>query len=101
MIEHRVHDDRLLGIAALTLPLASLFFIEGILVTGYFQKRRRGRCLAWLLPDGIVMLLLGLVLGCIGLRVPHIRLEILIGTGRGQGWLTISFALRRLAVSAA
>jgi uncharacterized membrane protein HdeD (DUF308 family) len=51
-----------LGVASLTLVLASLFLVEGILnITLFFQVRSiQGS--AWLLIDGIITLLLGLMI---------------------------------------
>lgn len=49
----------LIGVASLTLLLAVLFFLEGLLeVIGYFQIRRLSGS-AWFLLDGIITLLLG------------------------------------------
>jgi len=49
----------LLGIASLTLILASLFLIEGILNIVLFFKMRSLRGSSWMLIDGIITLLLG------------------------------------------
>jgi len=52
----------LLGVASLTLILASLFMIEGILdIVLFFQMRSLGGS-RWVLVDGIVTLLLGLMI---------------------------------------
>src|SRR5581483_947494 len=49
----------LIRLASLTLLLAALFLVEGVLeVVGYFQTRRRSGS-GWLLFDGIITLLLG------------------------------------------
>jgi len=51
-----------LGVASLTLVLASLFLIEGILDIVLFFKLRFLRGTTWVLLDGIVTLLLGLMI---------------------------------------
>jgi len=48
-----------LGVASLTLVLASLFLIEGILDIVLFFKMRPMHGSAWVLGDGIITLLLG------------------------------------------
>jgi len=50
------------GVASLTLVLASLFLVEGILNIALFFKVRSVRGSNWLLIDGIVTLLLGLMI---------------------------------------
>ena len=52
----------LLGVASLTLVLASLFLIEGILDIILFFKMRSTRGSSWVLIDGIITLLLGLLI---------------------------------------
>jgi uncharacterized membrane protein HdeD (DUF308 family) len=51
-----------LGVASLTLVLASLFLIEGILNVILFFKMRPMRGSSWMLIDGIITLLLGLMI---------------------------------------
>jgi uncharacterized membrane protein HdeD (DUF308 family) len=51
-----------LGVASLTLVLASLFLIEGILDIILFFKMRPLQGSSWVLLDGIVTLLLGLII---------------------------------------
>jgi len=51
-----------LGVASLTLVLAALFLIEGILDIVMFFKMRSMRGSSWVLVDGIVTLLLGLMI---------------------------------------
>jgi len=51
-----------LGIASLTLILASLFLIEGILDIILYVKMRPSHGSSWVLIDGIVTLLLGLLI---------------------------------------
>jgi uncharacterized membrane protein HdeD (DUF308 family) len=57
MIMHPV-----LGVATLTLLLASLFLIEGILNIVLYGKMRRMHGSSWVLVDGIITLLLGLMI---------------------------------------
>jgi uncharacterized membrane protein HdeD (DUF308 family) len=52
----------LLGVASLTLVLASLFLIEGILDVILFFQMRPMRGSFWVLVDGIITLLLGLMI---------------------------------------
>jgi uncharacterized membrane protein HdeD (DUF308 family) len=51
-----------LGVASLTLVLASLFLIEGILNIVLFFRMRSVRGSSWVLVDAIVTLLLGLMI---------------------------------------
>jgi uncharacterized membrane protein HdeD (DUF308 family) len=51
-----------LGVASLTLLLASLFVIEGILDIILFFQMRSMRGSGWMLSDGIITLLLGLLI---------------------------------------
>ena len=51
-----------LGVASLTLVLAMLFLIEGILNVVLFFKMRPMHGSSWVLVDGIVTLLLGLMI---------------------------------------
>jgi uncharacterized membrane protein HdeD (DUF308 family) len=50
------------GVASLTLVLASLFLVEGILNIAHFFKVRSVQGSSWFLIDGIVTLLLGLMI---------------------------------------
>jgi uncharacterized membrane protein HdeD (DUF308 family) len=50
------------GVASLTLVLASLFLVEGVLDIVMFFKARHTRGATWLLLDGIITLLLGLMI---------------------------------------
>src|SRR5271170_4188099 len=52
----------LLGVASLTLVLASLFLIEGILDIILFFKMRSMRGSNWVLIDGVITVLLGLLI---------------------------------------
>jgi uncharacterized membrane protein HdeD (DUF308 family) len=51
-----------LGVASLTLVLASLFLIEGVLNIVLFVKMRPVHGSTWVLVDGIITLLLGLLI---------------------------------------
>lgn len=51
-----------LGVASLTLLLASLFLVEGILDIVLFSRMRSLRGSSWVLIDGLVTLLLGLMI---------------------------------------
>jgi uncharacterized membrane protein HdeD (DUF308 family) len=51
-----------IGLASLTLILASLFLIEGILQIVLFAKMRSIQGSSWMLIDGIITLLLGLLI---------------------------------------
>lgn len=51
-----------LGVASLTLVLASLFLVEGILDIALFFKMRSMQGSTWVLLDGIITLLLGLMI---------------------------------------
>ncbi|MGH9503691.1 MAG: HdeD family acid-resistance protein [Terriglobales bacterium] len=53
----------LLGVASLTLLLASLFLIEGALDVVLYFKLRPGRGAGWVLFDGLVTLVLALFIG--------------------------------------
>ena len=50
------------GVASLTLVLASLFLLEGILNIVSFFRIRSARGSGWVLMDGIITLLLGLMI---------------------------------------
>jgi uncharacterized membrane protein HdeD (DUF308 family) len=52
----------ILGVATLTLVLASLFLIEGILNIVLYVKMRPMHGSSWVLVDGIITLLLGLMI---------------------------------------
>jgi uncharacterized membrane protein HdeD (DUF308 family) len=51
-----------LGVVSLTLVLASLFLVEGVLNIALFFKVRSAQGSSWLLIDGIITLLLGLMI---------------------------------------
>jgi uncharacterized membrane protein HdeD (DUF308 family) len=52
----------LLGVASLTLVLATLFLIEGILDIVLYFKMRSMRGSSWVLIDGVITVLLGLLI---------------------------------------
>ena len=52
----------LLGVASLTLLLASLFLIEGVLDIVFYARVRPANGSSWLLIDGVVTLLLSLLI---------------------------------------
>jgi uncharacterized membrane protein HdeD (DUF308 family) len=52
----------LLGVASLTLVLASLFLIEGVFELALFFRQRSTHGSSWLLLDGIVTLILGVLI---------------------------------------
>ena len=51
-----------LGVASLTLVLASLFLVEGVVEIVWFFQSRSVQGSSWLLVDGIITLLLGLMI---------------------------------------
>ncbi|MGO8986996.1 MAG: HdeD family acid-resistance protein [Terriglobales bacterium] len=93
-----------LGVASLTLLLAGLFLIEGILDIILFFKMRSGGGSSWVLLDGIVTLLLGLM---IYLQWPSSTLwaiGVLVGVSMifsGISRVMLSLTLRKTAVAAA
>ena len=93
-----------LGVASLTLLLACLFLIEGILNIVLFFRMRSMRGSSWVLIDGIVTLLLGLM---IYLQWPSSSAWV-IGTLVGISLLIsgvtrvmLSLAVRRIATAVA
>jgi uncharacterized membrane protein HdeD (DUF308 family) len=88
------------GVASLTLLLASLFLLEGVLdIVAYFQTRQYESS-GWLVLDGIVTLLLG---GLIGVHWPSSSvwaIGTLVGASMiisGVVRIMMSLAVRRLA----
>lgn len=93
-----------LGVASLTLLLACLFLIEGVLDIILFFRMRSVRGSSWVLIDGIITLLLG---SLIYLQWPSSSAWV-IGTLVGISMIIsgitrvmISFAVRKLATAAA
>lgn len=93
-----------LGVASLTLLLASLFLVEGILeIILYFQIRSLGGS-AWVLVNGIITLLLG---GMIYAQWPSSSawaIGTVVGVSilfSGVSWVMLSLAVRKTAAAAA
>ena len=93
-----------LGVVTLTLVLASLFLIEGILDISLFFQMRAIRGSGWILIDGIITLALGLM---IYLRWPSSSkwaIGTLVGASlivSGVTRLMLSFAARKVAADLA
>ena len=93
-----------LGVATLTLVLASLFLIEGILNIVLYVKMRPVHGSSWVLIDGIITLLLG---GMIYLQWPSSSawaIGTLVGISMvfsGVARVMMSFAARNAPVAAA
>ncbi len=93
-----------LGVTSLTLVLASLFVIEGILDIVLFVKMRPAHGSSWVLIDGIVSLLLG---GMIYLQWPSSSawaIGTLVGISMifsGVARVMMSFAVRNATVDVA
>jgi uncharacterized membrane protein HdeD (DUF308 family) len=89
-----------LGVASLTLVLAILFLIEGILDVVLFFKMRPMQGAIWVLVDGIITLLLGLM---IYLQWPSSSLwavGVLVGVSMiisGATRIMLSLAVRKVA----
>ena len=89
----------LLGVASLTLVLASLFLVEGVLDIILFAKVRSQRGSSWILIDGLVTLLLG---GLIYVHWPSSSMwaiGTLVGVSMiisGVSRVMISIAIRKL-----
>jgi uncharacterized membrane protein HdeD (DUF308 family) len=92
-----------LGVASLTLVLASLFLIEGILDVILFFQMRPMQGAFWVLVDGIITLLLGLM---IYLQWPSSAvwaIGVLVGVSMIISGLTrvmLSLAVRKVAAAA-
>jgi uncharacterized membrane protein HdeD (DUF308 family) len=93
-----------LGVASLTLLLASLFVIEGILDIVLYVKMRPAHGSSWVLIDGIVSLLLG---GMIYMQWPSSSawaIGTLVGVSMifsGVARVMMSFAVRNATVDVA
>jgi uncharacterized membrane protein HdeD (DUF308 family) len=93
-----------LGVASLTLVLASLFVIEGILDIILFFQMRSMRGSGWMLGDGIITLMLGLL---IYLQWPSSSvwaIGTLVGVSMiisGVTRIMFSLAVRKLSAAAA
>ena len=89
----------LLGVASLTLLLASLFFIEGVLDVVLYFKLRPGRGAGWVLFDGLVTLLLALFIGLHWPSSSAWAIGTLVGVSMIMSGVTrvmMSLAVRRL-----
>lgn len=88
-----------LSVALVTLMLAIFFFAEGITdLVAYFQNRKYSGA-GWILVDGIVTLILGLMIWANWPAISPVALGILVGVGMimtGVTRLMLSMATRRL-----
>src|SRR5271156_590115 len=87
-----------LGVASLTLILASLFLIEGILDIILFFKMRSVGGSSWVLVDGIITLLLGLMIYLQWPSSTAWAIGILVGVSMiisGVTRVMLSFAVRK------
>jgi len=93
----------LLGIASLTLLLASLFLIEGVLDIVLYFRIRQARGSAWLLLDGVVTLLLSLLIWVHWPSSSAWAIGTLVGVSMimsGVARVMMSLAVRRLSATA-
>jgi uncharacterized membrane protein HdeD (DUF308 family) len=93
----------LLGVASLTLLLASLFLIEGVLDMVLYAKLRPARGAVWLLFDGLVTLLLSLLIGVHWPSSSAWAIGTLVGVSMimsGVARVMMSSAVRRLTTTA-
>lgn len=91
-----------LGVASLTLLLATLFFVEGALDIIGCVQRRRSASSAWLLLDGIVTLLVGVLIWVHWPSSSVWAIGTLVGVSMiisGVARVMISLALRRIAAT--
>ncbi len=92
----------LLGVAALTLVLATLFALEGILDIVLYAQVRPARGAAWLLLDGLVTLLLALLIWVHWPSSSAWAIGTLVGISlimSGVARIMMSLAVRRIAAS--
>ena len=93
-----------LGVASLTLLLACLFLIEGILNIVLFFRMRSMRGSSWVLIDGIVTLLLGLMIYLQWPSSSAWAIGTLVGISMlisGVTRVMLSLAVRRIATAVA
>jgi uncharacterized membrane protein HdeD (DUF308 family) len=93
-----------LGVASLTLLLACLFLIEGILNIVLFFRMRSMRGSSWVLIDGIVTLLLGLMIYLQWPSSSAWAIGTLVGISMlisGVTRVMLSLAVRRVATAVA
>jgi len=90
-----------LGVASLTLVLGSLFLVEGIFdIALFFQMRAVGGS-SWILVDGIITLLLGLMIYLQWPSSSNWAIGTLVGVSliiSGITRLILSFAVRKITV---
>jgi uncharacterized membrane protein HdeD (DUF308 family) len=87
-------------VASLTLLLASLFFLEGVLDVVLYFKLRPGRGAGWVLFDGLVTLLLALFIGLHWPSSSAWAIGTLVGVSMIMSGVTrvmMSLAVRRLS----
>jgi len=92
-----------LGVASLTLVLASLFVIEGIFVVALFFRMRSMGGSGWVLIDGIVTLLLGLMIYRQWPSSSAWAIGTLVGVSliiSGVSRVMLSLAVRKIATAA-
>lgn len=93
-----------LGVASLTLLLASLFLIEGVLdIVLFFQMRSAGGS-GWVLADGIITLVLGLMIYMQWPASSAWAIGTLVGVSMivsGVSRVMLSLAVRKTAAAAA
>lgn len=90
----------LMGVASLTLLLASLFLIEGILNIILFFKMRAVQGSSWVLFDGVITLLLGLMIYIQWPSSSVWAIGILVGVSMimsGVSRIMLSLAVRKVA----
>jgi uncharacterized membrane protein HdeD (DUF308 family) len=94
----------LLGVASLTLVIAALFLIEGVLDIILFSKMRLLRGATWVLADGIITLLLGLLIYIHWPSSSAWAIGTLVGVSMvisGISAVMLSLAVRKTTVQAA
>jgi uncharacterized membrane protein HdeD (DUF308 family) len=94
----------LLGVASLTLVLASLFLIEGVLNIILFFKMRSVGGSSWVLVDGIITLLLGLMIYMQWPSSSAWAIGVLVGVSMiisGVTRVMLSLAVRKVTTAAA
>lgn len=92
----------LLGVASLTLLLASLFLIEGVLDIVLYAKLRPARGASWVLFDGLVTLLLSLLIWIHWPSSSAWAIGTLVGVSMimsGVARVMMSLAVRRLTAT--
>ena len=92
-----------LGVASLTLVLASLFLIVGILDVILFFKMRPMQGALWVLVDGIITLLLGLMIYLQWPSSSAWAIGVLVGVSMiisGVTRVMLSLAVRKVAAAA-